>query len=135
MKAVFPHPVCPHTNAEWALLGRSRLIDGGDEAAIFEVELGIPDDAEIDVQSAGRLCFLCQLDRHTFAGILYEAATAMKPAIIGCPEVKPQSILACQEFSPGPGLSPPLTHLGDAFCRVQITSVPRPTSDRHASPD
>ena len=25
MKAVFPHPVYPHTNAEWELLGR-RLI-------------------------------------------------------------------------------------------------------------
>ena len=60
-----------------------------------KIDSGIHDD----VQSAGRLCFLCQLDRHTFAGILFAAATAMKPVIIGCPEVKPQSILVCQEFS------------------------------------
>ena len=66
--------------------------------AIFEVQLGIHDDVQIDVQSAGRLCRLSQLDGHSFARILYAAATAMKPVIIGCPEVKPQSELGGQEL-------------------------------------
>ena len=98
MKTVFPHPVCPQTIAEWALVGRSWLIDGGDEPAILEVQLGVNEDVEVDVQSAGRLCFLCQRDRHTFAGILNAAATAMKPVIIGCPEAKPESKLGGQEL-------------------------------------
>ena len=53
---------CPQTNAEWAFLDRSWLIDGGDEPAILEVQLGVHDYVQIDVQSAGRLCFLCQLE-------------------------------------------------------------------------
>ena len=124
--------------AEWGLMGRRWLIDGGDKPAIFEAQLVVYDDVEIAVQWASCLCCLSQLDGHPFSGILYAAATAMKPVIIGCPEVKPQSILACQEFSKRDVcLSPPLTHRGDAFCRVmlQITSVPGSTSERHAFPD
>ena len=80
-------------------MGRSWLIDGGDEPAIFEVQLGIHEDVEIDVQSAGRsFCCLSQLDCDPFAGILYATATAMKPVIIGCHEVKPQSELGGQEL-------------------------------------
>ena len=90
----FPHPVCPQTIAEWAPLGRRWLINSWDEPAIFEVQLGVHDDVEIDVQSADRLCRLSQLDGHSFARILY----AMKPVIIGCPEIKPQSELGGQEL-------------------------------------
>ena len=53
----------------------------------------------IDVQSAGRLCLLRDLDRNAFAGIFYAAAAAMKAVIIACPEVTPQGVLASQEFS------------------------------------
>ena len=100
MKAIFPHPVCPQTIAEWAFLGRSCLIDGGDEPAIFNIKLGVHDDVEIDVHSAGRFCCLSQLDGPSFAGILYVAAV-MKPVIIGCREVEPQGVFACQKFSQG----------------------------------
>ena len=62
MNTVFLHQVCPQTNAEWVLMGRSQLIDGGDKAAIFNIKLGIHDDVEIDVQSADRFCCLSQLD-------------------------------------------------------------------------
>ena len=65
------------------------------EVAIFNIELCIHDDKKIDVQSAGRLCLLRDLDRNAFADIFY-AATA---AIIACSEVKPQGVLAGQEFS------------------------------------
>ena len=94
----FPHPVCPQTIAEWAPLGRRWLINSWDEPAIFEVQLGVHDDVQIDVQSAGRLCRLSQLDGHSFARIHYAAATAMKQVIIGCPEVKSQSELGGQEL-------------------------------------
>ena len=89
MKTVFPHPVCPHIVAESAICGK-RLIIRLDEPAIFNIELRIPDDKKIDVQSAGRLCFLRDLDRYAFAGIFSAAAAAMKTVVIACPEVKPQ---------------------------------------------
>ena len=54
---------------------------------------------KIDVQSAGSLCLLRDLDRNAFAGIFYAATAAMKAVIIACPEVKPQEVLAGQEFS------------------------------------
>ena len=98
MKTVFPHPVCPHIIAEWAVCGK-RLISRRDEPAIFNIELRIHDDKKIDVQSAGRLCLLRDLDRNAFAGIFYAATAAMKAVIIACPEVKPQGVLAGQEFS------------------------------------
>ena len=43
MKTVFPHPVCPHIIAEWAVCGK-RLISGRDEPAIFNIEFRIHDD-------------------------------------------------------------------------------------------
>ena len=89
MKTVLPHPVCPHIVAEWAVCGK-RLISRLDEPAIFNIELRIHDDKKMDVQSAGRLCLLRDLDRNAFAGIFYAAAVAMKAVIIACPEVKPQ---------------------------------------------
>ena len=54
------------------------------------MELRIHDDKKIDVQNAGRLCLLRDLDRNAFAGIFYAAAAAMKAGTIACPEVKPQ---------------------------------------------
>ena len=98
MKTVFPHPVCPHIVAEWAVCGK-KLISCYDEPAIFNIELRIHDDKKIDVQRAGRLCLLRDLDRNAFAGIFYAATAAMKAVIIACPEVKPQGVLAGQEFS------------------------------------
>ena len=89
MKTVFPHPVCPHIVAEWAVCGK-RLISRSDEPTIFNIELRIHDDKKIDVQSGGRLCLLRDLDRIAFAGIFYATAAAMKAVIIACPEVKPQ---------------------------------------------
>ena len=56
MKTVFPHPVCPHIVAEWAVCGK-RLINRRDEPAIFNIELRIHDDKKIDVQSAGPSAF------------------------------------------------------------------------------
>ena len=38
------------------------------------------------------------MDRNAFAGIFYAATAAMKVVIIACPEVKPQGVLAGQEF-------------------------------------
>ena len=52
----------------------------------------------IDVQSAGPLCLLRDLDRNASAGIFYAAAAAVKAITIACPEVKPQGVLAGQEF-------------------------------------
>ena len=54
------------------------------------IELRIHDDNKMDVQSAGRLCTLRDLDRNAVAGIFYAAAAAMKAVIIACPEVTPQ---------------------------------------------
>ena len=88
MKTVFPLPVCPHIVAEWTVR-RKRSIGRWNEPAIFNVELRIHEDKEIDVQSIGRLCLLRNLDRNTFAGILYAAATATKPVVIAWPQVKP----------------------------------------------
>ena len=98
MKTVFPRPVCPHIVAEWAVCGK-RLISRCDEPAIFNIELRIHDDKQIDVQSASRLCLLRDLDRNAFAGIFNAATAAMKAVIIACPEVKPQGVLAGQELS------------------------------------
>ena len=63
MKTVLPHPVCPHIVAERAVCGK-RKISRWDEPAIFNIELRIHDDKKIDVQSAGRLCLLLDLDRY-----------------------------------------------------------------------
>ena len=65
----------------------------------FNIDLRIHDDKKIDVQSAGRLCLLRDLDRNAFAGIFYAAATAMKAVIIARPEDKPQRVLAGQELT------------------------------------
>ena len=46
-----------------------------------------------------RLCLLRDLDSNAFAGIFYAATAAMKGVISACPEVKPQGVLAGQEFS------------------------------------
>ena len=46
-----------------------------------------------DVQSAGRLCLLMELDCNAFAGIIYAAATAMKSVDIACLEVNPREYL------------------------------------------
>ena len=43
-----------------------------------QVQLGIHDDVQIYVQNAGRLCRHSQLDGHSFARILYAAATTIK---------------------------------------------------------
>ena len=105
---------------------------------VKKVDLGVrPDPGTLliglNVQSAGRLCLLRDLDCNAFACIFYAASAAMKAVIIACPEVKPQGVLAGQEF----------THIdvcqglrrGDAYCQAQSTFLPRPTSDRRASLD
>ena len=101
----------------------------------------LPADKCRMVQSAGGFCRLSQLDGHSFASILYTAATAMKPVIIGFPEVKPQSERRSrtprERRQRDKGLLPPLPPQGGFSCwaMLQITSSPHPTSDRLASPD
>ena len=95
------------------------------------------DDKKIDVQNAGRLCLLRDLDRNAFAGIFYAATAAMKAVIIACPEVKTQGVLAGQEFSQidvcqGQVFCDRSYGGVDAYCQAQCTSLPRPTSDRRA---
>ena len=94
---VFSASCLPADNCRMGALGQ-MINKQLRRTGIFEVQLGIHDDVQIDVQSAGRLCRLSQLDGHSFDRILYAAATAMKPGIIGCPEVKPQSELGGQEL-------------------------------------
>ena len=89
---IFSASRLPADNCRMGALGQ-KMINKQLRRTIFEVQLGIHDDVHIDVQSAGRLCRLSQLDGHSFARILYAAPTAMKQVIISCPEVKPQSEL------------------------------------------
>ena len=119
MKTVFSHPVCPHIVAEWAICGQ-----------------------EDRCSKRQSLCLLRDLDRNAFAGIFYAATATMKAVIIACSEVKPQGILAWQEFSQidvwlGQVFFRPFLRRGDAYCQAmpQSTSLPRPTSDRRASLD
>ena len=72
---------------------------------------------KIDVQSAGRLCLLRDLDHNAFAGIFYAATATMKAVIIACPEVKPQGVLA------GQGLSEIHVCQGQVFCDRSYVGV------------
>ena len=78
-KTVFPHPVCPHVIAEYAVRGRRSLIGCLDEAAILDIELGVAYQVNVDVQRTGRLGLLLNLDGHLFA---YSAAVTMEPSVV-----------------------------------------------------
>ena len=82
MKTVFPHPVCPHIVAEWAVCGK----------------LWRTGHLQYWVAHPWRQKDRCS-KRLAFAGIFYAAAATMKAVTIACPEVKPQWVLAGQEFS------------------------------------
>ena len=80
--------------AEWEVWG--RLIQDGSDAAILHVKLGIHDDEQVDVQSAGGFGLLADLNGNTFAGVLYATPCAVELVVVRGPEVQPQGVLGCQ---------------------------------------
>ena len=93
MNAVFPQPVCPEMTAVWAARGKLLIQDGRD-SPILQVYLCIHDEEDVNIQYAGGLGLLRDLQRHTFRRVLDSSSRTVELIVITGPQVKPQGVLA-----------------------------------------